>query len=102
MPSHPNLRIGIDIGGTFTDFVIYDPGQGQINTFKLLSTPGDPAESVLEGLRRIASPNHEQSGLSIVHGSTVAPNALLERKGAPTALVATRGFRDVLELRRQN
>ena len=102
MPSHPNLRIGIDIGGTFTDFVIYDPDSGQINTFKLLSTPGDPAEAVLEGLRRIASPNHEQSGLSIVHGSTVATNALLERKGASTALVATRGFRDVLEIRRQN
>ena len=102
MPSHPNLRIGIDIGGTFTDFVIYDPDSGQINTFKLLSTPGDPAEAVLEGLRRIVSPNHEQSGLSIVHGSTVATNALLERKGASTALVATRGFRDVLEIRRQN
>ena len=95
------LRIGIDIGGTFTDFVIHDPAAGTIRTFKLLSTPADPAMAVLEGLRQIqeqaASPD-----LSIIHGSTVATNALLERKGAAIALVTTRGFGDVLQIGRQN
>ncbi|MEW6093730.1 MAG: hydantoinase/oxoprolinase family protein, partial [Chloroflexota bacterium] len=103
-----SLRIGIDIGGTFTDFVVYDPASGQLRTFKLLSTPHDPAEVVLMGLARI----FEQHGAplttpgsqlaTVIHGSTVATNALLERKGAATALVTTRGFRDVLQIGRQN
>jgi N-methylhydantoinase A len=103
-----SLRIGIDIGGTFTDFVVYDPVSGQLRTFKLLSTPHDPAEAVLQGLTRI----FEQHGAAlttpdaqlatVIHGSTVATNALLERKGAATALVTTRGFRDILQIGRQN
>jgi N-methylhydantoinase A len=104
-----SLRIGIDIGGTFTDFVIYDPSTQQIRTFKLLSTPRDPAEAVLEGLRRIRkkesvqySVSSDQSQITVIHGSTVATNALLERKGATTALITTRGFRDVLQIGRQN
>lgn len=91
------MRVGIDIGGTFTDLVTFDPGRGTIATFKRLSTPSRPEEAVLQGL----------SGLgfgwdAVVHGSTVATNALLERKGAPTALVTTRGFRDLLQIGRQN
>ena len=95
------LRIGIDIGGTFTDFVVYDPGAETIRTFKLLSTPTDPAEAVLEGLRRIQE-EAGSAGLTIIHGSTVATNALLERKGARVALVTTKGFGDVLQIGRQN
>ena len=91
------LSIGIDIGGTFTDFVVYDHDVGHVKTFKVLSTPEDPAQAVLEGLRRL-SPGADQT---IVHGSTVATNALLERKGARTAFVTTQGFRDVLQIGRQ-
>ena len=98
------LRIGIDIGGTFTDFVIFQPANGTLETFKLLSTPLNPANVVLQGLSRIK----KQWGLNgdipmnIIHGSTVATNTLLERKGARTALITTLGFRDVLQIGRQN
>lgn len=88
-------RIGIDVGGTFTDFVVYD--QRRVKTFKVLSTPADPAKAVLEGLRRLSP----APGYIVVHGSTVATNALLERKGARTAFVTTQGFRDVLQIGRQ-
>ena len=96
------LRIGIDIGGTFTDFVVISPQSGAIETFKLLSTPFNPAEAVLEGIQRIQKKYPEANGLDIIHGSTVATNALLERKGAKTAFVTTREFRDILQIGRQN
>lgn len=108
------MRIGIDIGGTFTDLVRYDPERGTIETSKRPSTPGDPAEAVLAGLagrvgragRAGQAGGRDAAGGSrldeIVHGSTVATNALLERKGAATALITTRGFRDVLEIGRQD
>ena len=96
------MRIGIDIGGTFTDFVVFRPDTGKITTFKLLSTPEDPAEAVLQGLKRIASSEATSPEFYIIHGSTVATNALLEHKGASTALITTRGFRDVLQIGRQN
>lgn len=92
------MRIGIDIGGTFTDFVFFDEATGRFSTQKTLSTPGAPAQAVLDGLQH--TPQLAQA--AIVHGSTVATNALLERKGAVTALVTTAGFRDVLEIGRQN
>lgn len=92
------MRIGVDIGGTFTDFVVYDPNTKEIRTFKLLSTPHNPAEAMLDGLAQIAASDRRQ----IVHGSTIATNALLEGKGAPTALITTKGFRDVLQIGRQN
>lgn len=95
------LRIGIDIGGTFTDFVVYDPVTQDIQTFKLLSTPVEPAEAVLHGLQKVFS-QHGTRSAEIIHGSTVATNALLERKGARVALVTTRGFRDILQIGRQN
>jgi len=106
-----NLRIGIDIGGTFTDFVVFDPLTGEIVTFKLPSTPRNPADAVLLGLDQIGeqwAADSPSSGMlrdghwNIIHGSTVATNALLERKGAVTALITTQGFRDVLQIRRQN
>ena len=90
------LRIGIDTGGTFTDFIILD-GRS-VRTLKLLSTPSNPADAILDGLGRI---RWKRAG-EIRHGSTVATNALLERKGARTALVTTAGFEDVLEIGRQN
>lgn len=92
------LRVAVDIGGTFTDFVLFSPGSGTYRTFKVLSTPDDPSRAVLEGL--------EEAGATapalLVHGSTVATNAVLERKGARTALVATRGFGDLLSIARQD
>jgi N-methylhydantoinase A len=91
------MRIGVDIGGTFTDFVVFDETSGGFHTFKVLSTPHDPAQAVLTGLEE--APGDVRP--AIVHGSTVATNALLERKGARTALVTTRGFRDTLTIGRQ-
>ena len=92
------LRIGIDIGGTFTDFVVHDLDDGQITTFKLLTDAGNPAKTVQEGLKQI----NVKHAAYIIHGSTVATNALLERKGARTALVTTRGFKDIIQIGRQN
>jgi len=92
------MRIGIDTGGTFTDFVIFNPKSRELSTFKILSTPDDPARAILEGLARLQA----DGSRSIVHGSTVATNALLERKGAKVALINTAGFRDVLHIGRQN
>ena len=103
--SEKALRIGIDIGGTFTDFVIYDPVSEKIDTFKILSTPSDPAQAVISGLQNYYRSQSIVPGdisLDIVHGSTVATNALLERKGAPTALITTQGFQDILQIGRQN
>lgn len=89
-------RIGIDTGGTFTDFILAD-GRG-IRKLKLLSTPSNPAEAIFEGLRRLL----DGESCEILHGSTVATNTLLQRKGARAALITTRGFEDVLEIGRQN
>ena len=95
------LQVGIDIGGTFTDFVVYNSTSGTIQTFKLLSTPTDPAEAVLNGLRHIQKATRIPL-LNIIHGSTVATNALLEHKGARVALITTEGFGDILQIGRQN
>ncbi|MDA1192146.1 MAG: hydantoinase/oxoprolinase family protein, partial [Candidatus Poribacteria bacterium] len=91
------MRIGIDIGGTFTDFVLYDETSGELSAFKRLSTPRNPALSVLSGIAELDA----DAPPSIIHGSTVATNTLLERKGARTAFVTTRGFRDLLSIARQ-
>lgn len=96
-----SLRIGIDIGGTFTDFVIYDPSSQQVQSFKLLSTPNNPALAVMQGLEQIFAQQGTRHA-TVINGSTVATNALLERKGARVALVTTRGFRDVIQIGRQN
>ena len=90
-------RLGVDTGGTFTDFVwLAENGRYQIH--KQLSTPHDPSESILSGMEKMAVPETAV----VVHGSTVATNALLERKGARTALITTKGFADVLAIGRQN
>ena len=92
------ILVGIDIGGTFTDFVIYSSENQLFQRVKILSTPSDPAHAVLQGLKKFSS----KADRHIVHGSTVATNAILERKGARTALITTKGFRDVLLIGRQN
>ena len=103
--SPQGLVIGIDIGGTFTDFVIFDLSQRRVSTSKILSTPADPAQAVLSGLQKILEDHNihqeDHPSFTITHGSTVATNALLERKGARTALITTSGFRDVLDIGRQ-
>lgn len=91
------MRIGIDAGGTFTDFVVA-ARDGSINVFKLRSDPADPASVILDGISRVAGGSRAE----VVHGSTVATNALLQRRGARTALITTKGFEDVIEIGRQN
>ncbi len=95
-----SVRVGVDTGGTFTDFVYHARGRARV--FKLASTPDDASQAIIEGLRRIAS----ETGVSldemeIVHGTTVGTNALLQRRGARAALIATAGFEDVLVIGRQ-
>ncbi len=92
------MRIGVDAGGTFTDFVVLHD-DGRIESFKLRSNPQNPASVILAGLRQAAA---RAKTATVVHGSTVATNALLERKGARTAFIATAGFEDLLEIGRQN
>ncbi len=90
---------GIDVGGTFTDVVVYETETGSTRTAKVFSTR-EQADGLLRGLRQAV----EQVGqlAAVVHGTTVATNSILERKGAKAALVTTAGFRDVLELRRRD
>ncbi len=100
MASSARYRLGFDIGGTFTDFVLLDATTGGITLYKCLTTPDDPAEGALEGIRAIAG----IAGISVgdlgevLHGTTLVTNALIERRGATTGLLTTLGFRDVLEL----
>jgi len=91
------VRVGVDTGGTFTDFVVLD-GTG-FRLHKEPSTPDDPARAIVRGLERLGV---LPALRELLHGSTVATNAILEGKGARTALVTTAGFRDVLEIGRQN
>src|SRR3989442_369919 len=89
------LRVAADTGGTFTDLVAVDEGTGRIEIAKVPSTPADPSEAVVAGLREVAAP----SAVSFFsHGTTVGTNALLEGKGARTALLVTDGFRGVYEV----
>src|ERR1700694_928628 len=94
------VRIGVDTGGTFTDFV-FEAG-GELRIFKLASTPDDPSLAIIEGLRRIAAGTGSSLiEVEVVHGTTVGTNALLQRRGARIALVTTAGFEDVIEIGRQ-
>ena len=87
--------VGIDVGGTFTDFAVLS--DGRLSVYKIPSTPADPSRSVLQGVQELGV-----DGASFVHGSTVATNVLLERRGCRTALITTGGFEDVLEIGRQS
>jgi N-methylhydantoinase A len=100
----PGLVIGVDVGGTFTDLVALDPASGELKVVKVPSTPPDFHRAVLDAVRRVmegegstfAQPPH------VIHGSTVATNALLQRAGEPVAFITTEGFRDLLLIGRQN
>ncbi|KKC33511.1 hydantoinase/oxoprolinase family protein [Devosia psychrophila] len=96
-------RIGVDVGGTFTDFTLLDETSGEIHFYKTPSTPHDPSEAIENGLRGMLDTlGYAPVDVSYLgHGTTVATNIVIERRGARTGLVTTRGFRDVLELGRQ-
>jgi len=98
----PTVRLGVDIGGTFTD-VALEVGERRF-TAKILTTPQAPEEGVLAALRSVTAKAGVEAGqvALLVHGTTLATNALIERKGARTALLTTEGFRDVLEIRHEN
>lgn len=96
------MQVGVDVGGTFTDFACVRP-DGRRIAFKVPSTPEDPGRAVIDGLRKLVS-GHAVLAAEIsvfAHGTTVATNAVLERKGAIVGLLTTEGFRDVLEIGRQ-
>ncbi|NRG17543.1 hydantoinase/oxoprolinase family protein [Rhizobiales bacterium] len=96
----PAYVIGVDVGGTFTDVFILDEANGTVTTAKVPSTRGDQSKGFVEGIAR----NVADFGLisTVVHGTTVGTNALLERNGARTGIITTQGFRDVLEMRRRD
>ena len=95
--------VGVDVGGTFTDFSARNTATGAFAVHKRPSTPHDPSEAILEGFGEL----QEKIGISgddvsrFAHGTTVATNALLQRKGAKVGVITTRGFRDLLEIGRQ-
>jgi N-methylhydantoinase A len=96
-------RLGIDVGGTFTDLVLFSEETGALVVEKVPSVPADPSEGIMDGIARIlAAAGAAPAAVAYVaHGTTVATNTLLQRHGARTALVTTRGFRDLLEIARQ-
>ena len=95
-----SVRVGVDTGGTFTDFVFQTSGRLEI--FKLASTPADPSQATVEGLHHVAHLTGTNiRDLEVVHGTTVGTNALLQRRGARIALITTAGFEDVLAIGRQ-
>src|ERR1043166_105672 len=94
------MRVAVDIGGTFTDVVVFDEVKSSVTLAKALSTPAELAKGVQEGLDKTAIPL--DTVLSLIHGSTVVVNAIIERTGAKTALITTKGFRDVYEIGRIN
>jgi len=101
--SKASLSLGIDIGGTFTDIVIYSQSDGRVFSHKELTTPNDPTEGAIRGIRTL----FERERISakavsrVIHATTLFANALIERRGARTGLITTAGFRDTLEMRRE-
>jgi N-methylhydantoinase A len=93
------VRIGVDVGGTFTDVVAWDD-TGRVRSCKVPTTPADPARGVVDGLDALAAETGPPT--SLAHGTTVVTNAIVEHRGAPVGLVTTRGFRDVLDIGRQS
>src|SRR6266568_6602808 len=93
------IRIGVDVGGTFTDLVAWDPA-GRMESCKVPTTPANPAEGVLHGIATLAP--RTGAWASLAHGTTMVTNAIVERRGAPVGYITTRGFRDVLEIGRMS
>ena len=98
--AHARRTIGVDVGGTFTDLFFFDEATGQCDVAKVPSTPADQAIGFMDGIAQQV--NDLSTVQTIVHGTTVGTNALLERKGAPTGIITTQGFRDILEMRRRD
>jgi len=107
-----SLVVGVDVGGTFTDLFVLDEAAGTAQVVKVPSTRGEEARGFMNGIERIGAPREGDTAAdlatdaaaiaTIVHGTTVGTNALLERKMARTGLITTAGFRDVLEMRRRD
>jgi len=97
------FRLGCDIGGTFTDFVLINDETGEIGVHKCLTTPKDPSDAVEAGIRAMLNSTPDFVGQldEVIHGTTLVINCIIERKGAKTGLITTKGFRDVLELGRE-
>ena len=103
MTSDLPFRLGCDIGGTFTDFVLLNQDTGKFEVHKTLTTPHDPSEAVETGVAALRETHNGflEKTENVIHGTTLVINAVIERKGAATAIVATQGFRDSLEMRRE-
>ncbi len=103
MPERRVYRLGCDIGGTFTDFVLINDETGEMQIYKCLTTPKDPSDAVEHGVREMSKkvPDFVSKLDEVIHGTTLVINAIIERKGANTGLITTRGFRDVLETARE-
>ncbi|MCK5057437.1 MAG: hydantoinase/oxoprolinase family protein, partial [Candidatus Aminicenantes bacterium] len=96
-------RLGCDIGGTFTDFVLINDKTGEMRIHKCLTTPADPSDAVEQGIGELedGSIGFVDNLAEVIHGTTLVINSIIERKGARTGLITTKGFRDVLELGRE-
>ncbi|MCK4792941.1 MAG: hydantoinase/oxoprolinase family protein [Desulfobacteraceae bacterium] len=103
MSDNKFYRLGCDIGGTFTDFVLLNDETGEMRINKCLTTPSDPSDAVEQGIRELEEKTPDIVGKldEVIHGTTLVINSIIERKGAKTGLITTRGFRDVLELGRE-
>ncbi len=102
MSENQQYRLGVDVGGTFTDFVLLDENNSEIHIAKSLTTPADPSVGILTGVKAFDErcEGHVEATRRIAHATTLVANSVIERKGAVTALLTTKGFRDILELRR--
>ncbi|MBV9171862.1 MAG: hydantoinase/oxoprolinase family protein [Chloroflexi bacterium] len=98
------VRVGVDIGGTFTDLILVDDETGELTVGKMLTTPADPSQAVADVLRDALERSETAPGAvhHVIHGTTLVTNAIIERKGARTALLTTRGFRDAYEIAREH
>jgi N-methylhydantoinase A len=96
------VRLCIDVGGTFTDLVAYDEASGEGAFLKVHTTPGDPSEGILQAFKRYQAEFGPRAVTELSHATTIATNILIEKKGAKTCLLTTKGFEDVLEIRRHN
>jgi N-methylhydantoinase A len=100
---HLTTRIGVDVGGTFTDLVLHDPSRDLVHTGKLLTTPDDPSTAIIDGIARLLREvDMQPSDLhSVIHGTTLVTNTIIERTGATVGLLTTDGFRDSIEIGRE-
>ena len=98
-----SVHIGVDVGGTFTDFAVSFPAEGAQLFYKLPSTPDQPDKAIVDGLEYLLDANKIRPGsvLRFAHGTTVGTNALIQRKVGRVAIITSRGFRDLLEIGRQ-